>query len=209
MRGSPVKVKTLGKDSDDRSKPDVVVMAASAGGLKALSQVLNHLPGDFPAAILIVQHVDPNHRSLMAEILGRRTKLEVKQAEEGDTLGAGKVFIAPPNRHLLLTGDRTLALSESLPVNFLRPAADLLFESAASVCKAHAVAVVLSGTGRDGASGVSAIKRMGGVVIAQSVNSSEFSGMPGSAIQTGDVDRVLPLEEIADALVAITSRKQS
>jgi len=69
--------------------------------------------------------------------------------------------------------------------------------------------VVLSGTGRDGASGVSAIKRMGGVVIAQSVNSSEFSGMPGSAIQTGDVDRVLPLEEIADALVAITSRKQS
>lgn len=185
---------------------DVVVMAASAGGLKALSQVLTLLPASFPAAILIVQHIDPNHRSLMAEILSRRTPLEVKQAEDGDRLQAGKVFIAPPNRHLLLREGGVIALSGALPVNFLRPSADLLFESVAVVCKQRAVAVVLSGTGKDGASGVSAIKRMGGTVIAQSADSSDFSGMPMSAVQTGDVDRVLPVEEIADVLVSLTSK---
>jgi two-component system chemotaxis response regulator CheB len=184
-------------------------MAASAGGLRALSQVLAHLPENFPAAILIVQHIDPTHRSLMAEILDRRTSLDVKQAEDGDTLEAGKVFIAPPNRHLLLREGGTIALSGALPVNFLRPSADLLFESVAVVCKDRAIAVVLSGTGRDGATGVSAIKKMGGTVIAQSIGSSEFSGMPGSAIRTGDVDRILPLDEIAGALVTFTSRSDA
>lgn len=186
---------------------DVVVMAASAGGLNALSRVLTQLPADFPGAILVVQHIDPTHRSLMAEILDRRTSLDVKQAEDGDRLEPARVYIAPPNRHLLLQEGGTIALSGALPVNFLRPCADILFESVAVVCKERAVAVVLSGTGRDGATGVSAIKRMGGTVIAQSINTSEFSGMPGSAIQTGDVDRVLPLDEIADALVSLMSRK--
>jgi two-component system, chemotaxis family, protein-glutamate methylesterase/glutaminase len=184
---------------------DVVVMAASAGGLKALSRILSLLPADFPGSILIVQHIDPTHRSLMAEILDRRTGLRVKQAEAGDTLEPGRVLIAPPNRHLILQENGTVALSAALPVNFLRPSADILFESVAAVCRERAVAVVLSGTGKDGASGVSAIKRMGGTVIAQSVATSEFSGMPESAIGTGYVDRILPLEEIADALVSLTS----
>jgi len=119
------------------------------------------------------------------------------------------VYIAPPDWHLLVNEGGILSLSRSPKVHSVRPSADVLFESLAASFKERAVAVVLSGADSDGSGGLPVIKRMGGVVIAQSVNSSEFSGMPGSAIQTGDVDRVLPLEEIADALVAITSRKQS
>src|SRR2546425_13193780 len=91
---------------------DVVALAASAGGLTALSSVLADLPAGFPAGILVVQHLDPRHRSLMADILSRRTHLEVKQAEDGDRLAGGRVYIAPPNRHLLLNGDGSLSLTQ-------------------------------------------------------------------------------------------------
>src|SRR5436190_14380542 len=105
-----------GDGGDAARSIQVVVMAASAGGLKALSRILTDLPGDFPAAILVVQHVDPTHKSLMAEILARRTQLDVKQAEDGDRLEPGRVFVAPPNRHLLLSEGGTIALSGALPV---------------------------------------------------------------------------------------------
>ena len=182
---------------------DLVALAASAGGLNALSQVLAGLPGDFPATILVVQHLDPRHRSLMADILSRRTALQVKQAEEGDHVIAGTTYIAPPNRHLLVNPDYTLSLSQSEMVHFVRPSADLLFESAAAVYRDRAIAVVLSGTGSDGSMGVKAIKKMGGTVIAQDEQSSEFFGMPSATIQTASVDFILPLGEIAAALVTL------
>jgi two-component system chemotaxis response regulator CheB len=185
---------------------DIVACAASAGGLNALSGVLSQLPGDFPASVVIVQHLDPRHRSLMADILSRRTRLRVKQAAEGEALEVGNVYIAPPNRHLLVDPDGTLALSESELVHFVRPSADLLFESVAAVFRDRAIAVVLSGTGRDGAMGVTAIKKVGGTVIAQDPGSAEFPGMPEEAIHTGDVDFVLPLEEIAPALVTLVMK---
>lgn len=182
---------------------DVIALAASAGGLRALSEVLAGLPGEFPAAIVVVQHLDRRHRSLMADILSKRTPLSVRQAEEGDPLSGGKVYIAPPNRHLLVNPDGTLSLSQSELVHFVRPSADLLFESVAASFKDRAVAVVLSGTGTDGAMGVKAIKKMGGTVIAQDERSAEFAGMPCAAMQTGYVDFILPLEEIAPALVTL------
>ena len=129
---------------------DVVAMAASAGGLNALSQVLAPLPADFPAAIVLVQHLDPRHRSLMAEILNRRAHLHVEQAEEGKHLKPGTVFIAPPDRHLLVNRDGTLSLTQSELVHFVRPSADLLFESVAASYRDRAIAVVLTGTGSDG-----------------------------------------------------------
>ncbi len=144
---------------------DVVAIAASAGGLRALIEVLSHLPAEFPAAVVVVQHLDPRHRSLMAEILSRGTALRVKQAEEGDRLETGTAYIAPPNRHLLVNPDGTLSLSSSELVRFVRPSADLLFESAAGSYRDRAIAVVLTGTGSDGAMGVEAIKKMGGTVI--------------------------------------------
>jgi two-component system, chemotaxis family, protein-glutamate methylesterase/glutaminase len=179
---------------------EIVALAASAGGLKALTEVLAALPRDFPAALVVVQHLDPRHRSLMAEILGRRTSLLIKEAREGDALERGLALIAPPNRHLLVNADRTVSLSQTELVHFVRPSADLLFESTAASYKDRAIAVVLTGSGRDGAMGVKAIKKMGGTVIVQDEKTAEFFGMPGAAQQTGLVDFILPLAEIAPAL---------
>jgi len=182
---------------------DVVAVAASAGGLGALSQMLEVLPPDFPSAIVVVQHLDPRHRSLMAEILARRTRLEVKEAIEGEQLRPHTVYIAPPNNHLLVNADGSLSLTQTELVHFVRPSVDLLFESVAASYRDRAIAVVLTGTGSDGAMGVQAIKKMGGTVIAQDEHTSEFFGMPGAAIDTGSVDFVLPLGEISDALVTL------
>ncbi|MEA5602860.1 chemotaxis protein CheB [Nostoc sp. UHCC 0252] len=182
---------------------DIVAIAASAGGLTALIKLLSALPAEFPAAIAIVQHLAPAHPSLMAEILNRRTDITVKQAKEGDNLTPGTAYIAPPNRHLLVKDDGTLSLSQSKLVHFLRPAADLLFESVAAIYKERAIAIVLTGTGSDGAIGVEAIKKMGGTIIVQDVKTAEFSGMPSAAIQTGNVDFILPLDKISNALVTL------
>ncbi len=179
---------------------DVVALAASAGGLNALTHVLAALPGNFPAAVVVVQHLDPRHRSLMADILSRRTMLPVKEAAEGDKLTPGRAFVAPPNRHLLVNPDHTLSLTQTELVHFVRPSADLLFESTAASFKERAIAVVLSGSGSDGAMGVKAIKTMGGTVIVQDAKNAEFSGMPEAAQATGLADFVLPLDEIAPAL---------
>jgi two-component system chemotaxis response regulator CheB len=192
-----------GASSSAKGAFDIVALAASAGGLHALSEVLEGLPGSFPAALVIVQHLDPRHRSLMADILSRCTPLKVKQAQEGDRVEPGRVYIAPPNRHLLVNPDGTLSLSQSELVHFVRPSADLLFESVAASFKERAIAVVLSGTGSDGSMGVKAIKKMGGTVIVQNEESAEFFGMPGAALQTGSVDFALPLEQIASALITL------
>ncbi|MEM8829859.1 MAG: chemotaxis protein CheB [Cyanobacteria bacterium P01_G01_bin.19] len=191
------------KQSLSQEAFDLVAIAASAGGLNALSTVLSGLPANFPATIVIVQHLDPRHRSLMADILSRRTPLKVKQAQEGDRLELGKVYIAPPNRHLLVNPDETLSLTQSKLVHFVRPSADLLFDSVAASHKERAIAVVLTGTGNDGTMGVQAIDKMGGTVIAQDKATSEFFGMPSAAIETGVVDFVLPLAEIAPALTSL------
>jgi two-component system, chemotaxis family, protein-glutamate methylesterase/glutaminase len=185
---------------------DVIAIAASAGGLNALSELLSALPADFPVAVVVVQHLDPRHRSLMADILSRRTRLRVKQADADDHLEPGTVYVAPPNHHLLVNGDRTISLTQSELVHFVRPSADLLFESVAASYRERAIAVVLSGSGSDGAMGVQAIKKMNGTVIAQDEHTAEFFGMPGAAIQTGGVDFILPLAEIAPALVTLVMK---
>jgi two-component system chemotaxis response regulator CheB len=181
----------------------IVALAASAGGLNALREVLSGLPTEFPIPVVAVQHLDPRHRSLIAGILGRHSALPVRQAADGDGLQSGAVYIAPPDRHLLVNSDGTLSLTQTELVHFLRPSADLLFESVAASFKDRAIAVVLTGTGADGSMGVRAIKKMGGTVIAQDEGSSEFFGMPSAAIKSGHVDFVLPLKEISRALVTL------
>jgi len=187
----------------------VVALASSAGGIAALSEILGSLPGDFPAAIVVVQHLDPRHRSLMADILRRRTPLEVVQAAEGDRIRPGTAYIAPPDRHLLVNANGTLSLSHSELVHFVRPSADLLFESVAASYRSRAIAVVLTGTGSDGSMGIGAIKKMGGTVVAQDQASAEFSGMPGAAIRSGNADFILPLDEIAPALVTLVMKEMA
>jgi two-component system chemotaxis response regulator CheB len=155
---------------------------------------------------VIVQHLDPRHRSLIAEILSRQTRMHVKQAEEGEPLEPGTVYIARPDRHLLVNADDTLSLTQTELVHFVRPSADLLFESVAASHRERAIAVVLTGTGSDGVMGVQAIKKMGGTVIAQDKASAEFFGMPNAAIQAGSVDFTLPLLEIPEALITLVMK---
>lgn len=193
----------MSQPTAERAWFEIVALAASAGGLQALSLVLAELPADFRAAVVLVQHLDRRHRSLMAEILGRRIALEVRQAGDGDRIAAGGVWIAPPDHHVLINGDGSLSLSQTELVHFVRPSADLMFESMAASYRERAIAVVLTGTGSDGEMGVRAVKATGGTVIAQDEATSDFFGMPGAAIQTGCVDFVLPLAEIAPALLAL------
>ena len=182
---------------------ETIAIASSAGGLAALTRLLSRLPPTLPASVLVVQHLDPRHESLMADILSRRTSLAVKQAEDGEAVQPGTVYIAPPDKHLLANVDRTLSLTQSELVHFVRPSADLLFESVAAAFRERAIAVVHTGSGSDGAMGVRAIKKTGGTVIAQDEETSEFFSMPSAAIETGQVDFILSVDEIPQALVAL------
>lgn len=183
-------------------------MAASEGGLKALSVILSGLPADFQAAIAIVMHLAPDHKSILAEILDSRSHLEVKQAKNGDFLCRSCVFVAPPNHHLLVGKSGCLKLSSpsAKKVNYARPSAEPLFVSVAKVFKSKAIAVVLTGGDGDGSFGVQIIKAQGGMVIAQDRPTSVNFSMPETSIQTGDVDFVLPLEEIGPKLIELVER---
>lgn len=178
----------------------VVGIAASRGGVKALSALLAALPASFGAAVVVVQHLAPNFPSHLPEVLQLHTALVVAAAGDGDILRTGWVAVAPPNRHVCVSDDSHLALSDAPAETGVRPSADVLFRSLADVFGGRAIAVVLTGSGRDGAAGIRAVKERGGVTIAQDQGSSECWDMPGAAVGTGCVDHLLPLSEIAGAL---------
>ncbi|WP_427892878.1 chemotaxis protein CheB [Kribbella sp. GL6] len=186
---------------------EIVAIASSAGGIRALTQVLGALPPGFPVPVVVVQHLDPRHETVIADVLGRRSALPVKLAAAGEAATAGTVYVAPPNRHLLVGVGGELTLSNSELVHFVRPSADLLFESVAGAYGARAIACVLTGSGSDGAMGVSAVKTRGGTVIAEDPQTAEFRGMPEAAVGTGSVDFVLPLGEIADVIDALVESR--
>jgi two-component system chemotaxis response regulator CheB len=203
-KASAVAFESTAASPASRSFP-VIAMAASVGGLNALSIILSALPVDFPAAIAIVMHVSPDHKSLLAEILKCRTPLKVKQALSGDELCRSCVFVAPPNHHLFVTkhGRLKLSLSSAEKVHHARPSAEPLFASVADIYKKNAIAVVLTGGDGDGSFGVQIIKEKGGMVIAQDRATSQDFSMPDTSIRTGDVDFILPLDEIASKLIEL------
>jgi two-component system chemotaxis response regulator CheB len=188
---------------DARAPFDVIAIAASFGGLRALSHLLGSLPADFPAPIVVVQHLAPQFSSALAAILDGRTPLCVDWAEQGARLSPGRVYVAPPDQHVLLASPSGLILSRGQKVNWTRPAADVLFKSVASMSKDRAIGVVLTGYGRDGAAGAGAIKRAGGRIIVQDPASCVATPMPAAAIRSRSVDFVLPLERIAPALISL------
>ena len=183
----------------------VIAMAASVGGLKALSIILGGLPANFPAAIAIVMHLAPDHKSLLAEILNCRTPLDVTQAHTGDVLIPAKVFVAPPNHHLFVVkGDRLkLSSAHAKKIHFSRPSAEPLFASVAKTYGKNAIAVVLTGGDGDGSFGVQIIKEKGGTVIVQDRPTSQDFSMPETSIKTGDVDFILSLNTIAPKLIEL------
>jgi two-component system chemotaxis response regulator CheB len=174
----------------------VVALAASAGGITALGRVLGAFAIGFPVPVLVVQHLDPRHSTVIADVFGRRTGLPVRLAAHGEQIEAGTIYIAPPDRHLVVDPAGVLALTVSAVVHFVRPSADVLFESVAGAFGPRAIACVLTGTGRDGATGLAAVMTQGGTTIVQDPESAEFRAMPEAAVAAGPVDHVLPLDEI-------------
>jgi two-component system chemotaxis response regulator CheB len=184
----------------------LVTMAASAGGVRALERVLAELPDDFPAPIAIVQHRSGKDPNLMARVLSRHTPLVVKIAEEGDELHPGTVYLAPPQWHLVVGPGGRFALADGRRIRHVLSSANPLFESAARELDGRVIAVVLTGYGRDATDGVQAVKLSGGTVLAQDEASAERFDMPRSAIETGCVDRIVPLPQIATELKRLVQR---
>lgn len=208
LRGHSAKLAPVTIDPSQGDEYAIVAVASSAGGIHGLSVLLGALGPAFPVPVLVVQHLDPRHRTVIADILSKRCALPVTLARDGERALPGAVHIAPPDRHLLVGADGVMSLSDAELVHFLRPSADLLFESVAGAYGRRAIACVLTGTGNDGAMGADAVKSRGGTVIAENPLTAEFNGMPQAAVNTGAVDFVLPLEEIASVIRGLVETKR-
>jgi two-component system chemotaxis response regulator CheB len=180
---------------------DLVAIGASAGGLPALSEVLAGIGPSFPA-VVVVQHLDPRHKSLLAGLLSRKTARPVKEAEDGERISPNTVYIGPPDQHLLVTQGK-IQLAHSRLIRFSRPSIDVMFGSVAATCRDRAIGVILSGSNRDGSDGICAIHGAGGVTLAQEPSTAEFRVMPQAAIDTGCVDHVVRLNAMGRALAKL------
>lgn len=180
-----------------------VVIGASAGGLNALTRILEKLPVDFPLPVMIVQHRSKDERGLLEEILQEKCMIKVRQAEEKEMIKGGTVYIAPPDYHLLVEYDRTFSLTTDEKVNFSRPSIDVLFETAADVYRKNLVGIVLTGANSDGRRGIEAIRRYNGHTIAQDPAEAEFPAMPQASINSGAVKSVLSLDQIKEFLLSL------
>jgi two-component system, chemotaxis family, protein-glutamate methylesterase/glutaminase len=187
----------------------IVAIGVSTGGPQALEYMLAQLPGDFPGTIVVVQHMPDGFTDMFARRLDELSPLRVKEAQSGDLLQPGRALICPGSRHLkvkrLPMGDIAV-LSEEARVNGHRPSADVLLRSVAEEFRAQAIGVLMTGMGDDGAEGLGAIKKEGGMTIAQSEESCVVYGMPKAAIERGYAIRVVGLEVMAATLQAICGR---
>jgi len=175
---------------------DTIVIGASAGGVQALSALVADLPGDLPAAVFIVLHISANAPSLLPAILGRESKLPVAHAVDGEPILRGRVYVAPPDQHLIIE-DGLVKLVHGPKENLHRPAIDTLFRSAARFAGTRVIGVVLTGARDDGKVGMRAVKQRGGIAIVQDPVEAPFPSMPMSVMQDIEVDYSLPLHEIA------------
>jgi len=187
-----------------------VAVGASTGGPKALDHLLSSLPVGLPAPVLVVQHMPPGFTRSFAERLNQRSPLLVKEAEEGDAVLPGRAYVAPGDHHMLIErqgGREIIRLDKSPRVKGLRPSADVTMRSVADVYGAGSIGVVLTGMGSDGAEGLKAIKERGGVTIAQDRATSIIYGMPRAAVESGCVDKVLPLDKIPGEIVRLLGER--
>jgi len=184
----------------------LVAVGASAGGFHALMEVLKAIPPEFPA-IVVVQHLDPQHKSILAHLLERKTGKRVRQAENGQAIEPGTVYIGPPDEHLLVKEGK-LVLTHSAMVNFSRPSIDLMFESVAEHYGSRAIGVILTGSNCDGSAGIRAIHNAGGRTLAQDPRTAEHPRMPRYAIDTGCVDSVVPIGQIGSEIMKLYNEAQ-
>jgi two-component system, chemotaxis family, protein-glutamate methylesterase/glutaminase len=183
-----------------RGRARIVAIAASTGGPPALSRILSELPADFRAPILVVQHIAEGFAEGLATWLAASSRLHVKVAEDGEPLSPATVYLAPDRRHLGVQGDR-VALADGPPIDGFKPSGSHLFESVARSYGPTALGLILTGMGRDGVQGLTALHAAGGTVVAQDKDSSVIFGMNGEAVLAGLTDEVLPLDALAYLLM--------
>ncbi|MDY6269257.1 MAG: chemotaxis response regulator protein-glutamate methylesterase [Selenomonadaceae bacterium] len=196
-------IKASGAGSDK-----LVAIGTSTGGPQALQSVITRLPGDLPCGVVVVQHMPPGFTKSLANRLDSLSKVSVKEAENGDIIEPGHVYIAPGNYHMRVTSEgskRKIVLSQDPPVGNHRPAVNVLYDSVAPVGK-KLVAVIMTGMGCDGTEGMKKIKAQGGYSIAQDESTSVVYGMPKSVVDAGLADEVRPVTDIARAIVAAVEK---
>lgn len=177
-----------------------IVIGASAGGVQALSTLLPTLPAKLGVPVLIVLHIPPDRPSQLADLFNARCEVPVREACDKEPAAPGTVFFAPPDYHLLVEPDRTLALSVDEAVNYSRPSIDVLFESAAYAYGNGLLAIVLTGANGDGSQGVRVVKARGGRVWVQDPATAYMSAMPSAALETVTADEILSLDGMVQAL---------
>ncbi len=188
-----------------KASDKVVAIAASTGGPQALLKILQRLPADFPCGIVIVQHITSGFLGGLVDWLAKECRIKVKIGEDLEEIRPGVAYIAPDNFHMKVTERGKISLSDEPASNGHKPSGDILFESVAKTYGKAGVAAILTGMGKDGAIGMKAIKQSQGITIAQSEKSCVVFGMPGAAIEMDAVDKVLPLERIAEEIVSMVS----
>jgi two-component system, chemotaxis family, protein-glutamate methylesterase/glutaminase len=184
------------------SSPGVVALGASAGGIDALQRTVADLPGDLPVAVCVVLHIPATPRSVLADILARRTVLSVRPAHDGDLLRAGHIYVAPPDHHLLVASGR-VRLDRGPKENGARPAIDPLFRSVATECGPRRAAVVLSGSLADGAAGAAAVAAAGGTVIVQEPKDAGMPSMPEAALAAVPTARTVAAQDLGALIAAL------
>lgn len=182
---------------------EAIAIGASSGGVEALTRVLPALPADTRASVFVVLHLPRERESLLVDVFAPRCKLPVREVHDKDPIAAGTIYFAPPEYHLLIDDGPQLALSMDEPVEFSRPSVSVLFETAAAVYGDRLLALLLTGAGRDGASGMQAVQRAGGVTVVQQPASAHMPQMPEAALDRISADHVLTLDEIMTMFQAL------
>ncbi len=198
------KSKKITKELPESEK--ILVIGASTGGPPAIRTVLSAFPKDFPTPILVIQHMHEGFTKTFAERLNQICRIEVKEAEDGDVLKDGFAYVAPGGYHLEIKrlGNKIIIkLTKKPPVHALRPCMDVTLESVANIYRENTIAVILTGMGKDGTEGMKLVKQKGGKTIAQDEKTSVIFGMPRSAIESGCVDYVLPIEKISEGILKV------
>ncbi|MBN9047273.1 MAG: chemotaxis protein CheB [Rhizobiales bacterium] len=178
-------------------EPECVVIGASAGAFDALLAILPALPAGFRLPVIVVVHIPPGKRSLLADIFRSRCRLSVGEAEDKEPIRSGMIYFAPPDYHLLVERDKSLSLSRDAPILFSRPSIDVLFESAAEAYGLALIAVVLTGGNQDGALGLSSVKAVGGTALVQDPREAFAPAMPEAALRVCPDAHILSLDAIA------------
>ena len=187
-------------------KYDIIAIGASMGGFQALKQIINELPDDFKATVLVVLHIPAGQESFLSEIYGRISHVQVHSAVDGDILEVGHVYVAVPDYHLQVKNN-CIVLDHGPKLNFHRPAVDALFSSVAKEFGPRAIGVVLTGALEDGTAGLVEIKRHGGICVVQDPSDAANPSMPASALAAVDVDYCVKLNKMGQLLIDLAGQR--